>query len=147
MKILTSAIALALAVALSAPAQAAGSTWSIIGVWGGSSDVMVAHGQGGTDNGALTLVGDSDKVNVTGVQANGSKFNLQGTAVLGSNKVNVTTFQDGKNNIAGTIVVASDKTSVYTEQTSDNNLSVVGVVNSSDVDVTVVQGTLVTVAP
>ena len=142
MKVFTSAIAIALAsVALSVPAQAAGTNWSVIGVWG-SGDVSVAHGQGGKNGGMLTLVGDSEKVSVVGVQANGSKWNLQGTAVLGSDKVDVTTFQDGKNNIAGTLVVASDKTSVYTEQTSNNNLSVVGVFDSSNVDVVVVQGAL-----
>jgi hypothetical protein len=142
MKFFTSAIAIALAsIALAAPAQAAGSNWSVIGVWG-SGDVSVAHGQGGSDGGILTLVGNSHKVDVVGVQANGSQNNLQGTGVFDSYKVDVVTFQDGKNNVAGTLVVSSEKTSVYTEQTSNNNLSLVGVVNSNNVDVVVVQGAL-----
>lgn len=141
-KLFTSAIAIALAsLALSVPAQAAGSNWSVIGVWG-SDKVSVGHGQGGSNGGILTLVGGSNKVGVVSVQGNGSDSNFAGTVVLDSGKVDVTTFQGGDNNIAGTLVVNSYKTSVYTEQTSDNNLSLVGVVDSSKVDVVVVQGPL-----
>lgn len=166
MKFFTSALAIALAsVAFAVPAHADASNWSVVGVWGGSSDVTVQHGQGGKNGGMLTLVDNSDKVSVVGIQANGSKGHLQGTAVIGSGQVNVITFQDGKNNlaltgvvdsskvnvttvqenknnIAASVVMGSDKTDIYTEQMSDGNLSAVGVFGSSNVDVTVVQGTL-----
>ena len=142
MKFFTSAIAIALAtVAFAVPAHADGSNWSVVGAWG-SSDVTIAHGQGGKNGGMLTLVGDSDKVNIVGIQTNDSKNNLQGTLIYNSFKVGVTTLQGGKNNTAGTLVVASDKTSVYTEQSSNGNLSLVGVIDSDDVDVTVIQGPL-----
>jgi hypothetical protein len=143
MKFFTSAIAVVLATAaFVAPAQAAGTNWSVIGVWGGSSEVSVTHGQGGKKGGMLTLVEGSEKVTVVGVQANGSKKNLQGTGVFNSDRVDVTTYQDGKNNVAGTLVVDSLKTSVYTEQTSSNNFSIVGVFDSEKVNVVVVQGEL-----
>lgn len=145
MKFFTSAIAIALATAAFAvPAQAAGTNWSVVGVWGGSSEVAVTHAQGGKKSGMLTLVEGSEKVTILGIQANGSKRNLQGTGVFNSDRVDVTTYQDGKNNIAGTLVVDSSKTSVYTEQTSNNNLSLVGVSDSEKVNVVVVQGALTT---
>lgn len=120
----------------------AADNWSVVAAWD-SSNVTAMHGQGGIGGGAITLVGESKNVNVLGIQANGSKHNLQGTFVYDSNGVNVTTYQADKHNIAGSAVLYSTNTSVYTEQTSNGNLSVVGVVDSQNVDIDVIQGELV----